>query len=630
MLFIRILRHLAVVSFVYFLFLAYVTYKPYSVPVNEWKEAKPPYPSNTDDNIFWFVQVSDIHISKFIDPKRVPDFTSFCSQTLDVIQPKLVLVTGDLTDAKMRNRVGSTQYKVEWETYNKILRDTDVTNRFLWLDVRGNHDTFDVQSKDSLNNYYKKYSGDKGKLTTKPYDLILPFGNYSFIPVDATMTPGPKRPFNFIGHLDRARLQQLQLEGESRKSSNLTVWYSHYPISSINSASPPSLENIVGQTGDLYLSGHFHDFRGLAPHQYAMHSQGFLELEVADWMNNRRFRIVSVDHDITSFTDATHGQWPIVVITNPKQSTFMIPKHEPIGRIAKSSHIRFLIFDHSDITHVSLSIDGKLLDEKPQNIKGPLWACRWYPDQYESGNHILRIHVQDKLGNTKDVSSQFTMDTSWSNIHDVASILVLLTNFSSLCQVAFVLAAVFVLSVLIVIKQYGAPLPLPSGSSWPFKLRVLLSDNFTFAVLFLFILNLLIGPMFIGNLLTDKVGVAFVYGLLIDGHIYSEHMLYLYGFITIVLFFTPVVAYLCHCADLKLNRNCTFIETLYSCNRTTLANILFLLHTMLQVLWCRDLYNAYGQTALLLSPARLWWCVASVGLAVRIWCSKSKIPKRQT
>ena len=67
---------------------------------------------------------------------------------------------------------------------------------------------------------------------------------------------------------------------------------------------------------------------------------GFLELEVKDWMENRFYRILAVDHDLLSFIDVKHNDWPVILITNPKPATFMIPKHEPISRIRNSTHIR--------------------------------------------------------------------------------------------------------------------------------------------------------------------------------------------------------------------------------------------------------------------------------------------------
>ena len=46
---------------------------------------------------------------------------------------------GDLTDAKSVDFQGSQQYEDEWITYDKVLKETKVTEKTVWLDVRGNH-----------------------------------------------------------------------------------------------------------------------------------------------------------------------------------------------------------------------------------------------------------------------------------------------------------------------------------------------------------------------------------------------------------------------------------------------------------------------------------------------------------
>lgn len=46
---------------------------------------------------------------------------------------------GDLADAKEVDNMGSRQFRQEWIYYSDILRETNITDRTLWLDVRGNH-----------------------------------------------------------------------------------------------------------------------------------------------------------------------------------------------------------------------------------------------------------------------------------------------------------------------------------------------------------------------------------------------------------------------------------------------------------------------------------------------------------
>lgn len=67
------------------------------------------------------------------------DLQEFCERTVDVIKPSLVLATGDLTDAKTADNMGSTQQLKEWEMYRNLIFESGVLNKTVWLDVRGNH-----------------------------------------------------------------------------------------------------------------------------------------------------------------------------------------------------------------------------------------------------------------------------------------------------------------------------------------------------------------------------------------------------------------------------------------------------------------------------------------------------------
>jgi hypothetical protein len=45
-----------------------------------------------DEHILHFLQISDLHISKLIDPSRVSDFRTFCSEVVDIVRPKVVRI----------------------------------------------------------------------------------------------------------------------------------------------------------------------------------------------------------------------------------------------------------------------------------------------------------------------------------------------------------------------------------------------------------------------------------------------------------------------------------------------------------------------------------------------------------
>lgn len=47
---------------------------------------------DNQNNILWFLQISDLHISKFKDTSIVTDFRTFCSEVVDVVKPKVVCI----------------------------------------------------------------------------------------------------------------------------------------------------------------------------------------------------------------------------------------------------------------------------------------------------------------------------------------------------------------------------------------------------------------------------------------------------------------------------------------------------------------------------------------------------------
>ncbi|KAB7497226.1 Transmembrane protein 62 [Armadillidium nasatum] len=190
----------------------------------------------------WVTWVSDLHLSIFHDKSRLLMLEKFANETVSVVKPSVVLASGDLTDAKTIDMLGSKQYVEEWKYYKGVLDKSH---------------NFDVPSLTSKNNFYQIYSSQGPKhLRSYMYTLKKGTDSVSFIAVDACLLPGPRRPFNFIGVLTSKEMEALvEFEKESKKS-NYTIWFGHYPTSCIISPDP-GIRKLMGQ-GLAYLCGHLH------------------------------------------------------------------------------------------------------------------------------------------------------------------------------------------------------------------------------------------------------------------------------------------------------------------------------------------------------------------------------------
>ncbi|XP_071056743.1 transmembrane protein 62-like isoform X2 [Onthophagus taurus] len=593
--------------------------------------------TDTASNLIWFLQITDIHISVFRDPFRITELKEFCDQTIDIIKPVVVLASGDLTDAKTKDNIGSKQIKQEWEYYKNVLKECNIEHKTVWLDIRGNHDNFNVVNFESKENFFPNFS-IQGRKHSRSYMYQIKRHDqiYSFIGVDACLEPGPKRPFNFVGMLenDEVTLIHKLIKRVKSTGSNHTVWFGHFPTSCIVTDGDQTIRDIIGELDQsiVYVCGHLHTLGGLVPNMYTLQREGYLELELGDWKDNRRFRLMAIDHGTFSFVDVNHRDWPIILVTNPKHEQFMLVGRDEAGVILNSSHIRVLVFSLGKIETVKIRIDSEHWRECRNVDRGPLYVIEWSPEMYTFGMHTLEVFAKDEDGRYKMEKSRFSLDgkrTAFSFLARVA----LMTDASTVFKAMFGSAMVASIIPLIICrilhrlvkKKINKP-SLRQGffKTWFRRLWILSSIDRIFYPLVLYPIYLCIGPWSVGYIIEDHIGFIFPWGIYINNKFLPGSFTYFYGFLQFVTFQIPITFILASGVNHRYKNIVLNISKPTSCKKILALHLPFLILISIQIFMAYFFWLAYGTMAFILGPLRTW----SIILALILWHQALRYPEK--
>ncbi|KAJ6902419.1 hypothetical protein NC651_020028 [Populus alba x Populus x berolinensis] len=363
------------------------------------------------ESIIWIVQLSDLHFSVH-HPERALDFKRIVGPALKMINPSLVLITGDLTDGKSKDLLTMKQNEVEWIEYRNVMADVarrSGLDKRIFYDLIGNHDNFGVPETGGSSDFFSNYSingqfGRKGNLNS----VTVEIGDrkHLFIGLDSTMSV--RGPTNLFGHPTDQLLAQIDSQlsqWDSEKGKPITkISFGHFPLSfSALSHSQKSLKDVfLKHSISAYLCGHLHTRFGknlkrhhqsnenfLSSHEFFqlnMHQKPsesakncssqapplkeFWEWEMGDWRKSRAMRIMAVDRGHVSYLDIdfkSGTKKTVVLPTFPLDSCFMLTSS--FHQMYECQHmvpfsfetIRCLVFSISPI----MSVVARIYDTRP-------------------------------------------------------------------------------------------------------------------------------------------------------------------------------------------------------------------------------------------------------------------------
>ncbi len=358
--------------------------------------------NSSNRNIVYFVQLSDIHI-QMDHPHTISNFDKFCNETISIVNPALIMATGDLVEAQDLPKGQHEQDFREYQVINTTISKYNLTDRF--FATIGNHEMYQSKNRTMFTtNIYPQ--------TQYQIQMNTSFGLYQFIVIDDVKEIGMKNPFNLWGEMKKDKLNNLEKHINVPGDFNQTLLFAHIPIlhtRSEKSDSGKTFRNLIDESGaPAIFTGHVH----LRP-IYAKPDSVF-DLMVPAFSTKQAYRIISIDNDIYSFSEEVVGSYPAVTITTPTDSRFYSPNTR-VDRLIDQNEIRVLIFDPKSVLSTEVYIDGRSLGNLT-NVGNNLWILPYNPQEYSTGAHELTVVVKTESGETVRTHSFNLKDTKPTSI----------------------------------------------------------------------------------------------------------------------------------------------------------------------------------------------------------------------
>ncbi|MDY0001890.1 MAG: metallophosphoesterase, partial [Polyangia bacterium] len=265
--------------------------------------------SRDGGRLFWILHISDTHIGAqwILD---VYDETARFEWLLDegvaVINPTLILHTGDLVDGSPNGVPGSGQDDAEWTEYRSLVDGAGMTPD-TYMDLAGNHDGYG----DPGQTHYLASSlqGETYGQTTRTLSLQFPFGDYL---IYGASTPGEDGAL-FLDHAEWSgdELVDLTMALTAHSQSDLVFVFGHHPFKEPTNGD--QAENLLQQHQAMYFHGHVHAFGS-----YLQSNVWSAQVNTLGKGKTNNVAVIAVDNNAVAYAaTGTEDPWPLVVITAP-------------------------------------------------------------------------------------------------------------------------------------------------------------------------------------------------------------------------------------------------------------------------------------------------------------------------